>query len=95
MTKTLAPLAAILEKDTFEKFATGLRIFAWLWIAGVTVVLATQLDVASVVTLELSTVVALELFGAAALVVGPGSIGLALSHVIERVSYLTADFNWF
>ena len=95
MTKTWAPLAAVLEKDVFEKFATGLRIFAWLWIAGATVVFATQLDVTSVLALELSTVVGLELFGAAALVVGPGSIGLALSHVIERVSYLTADLNWF
>jgi hypothetical protein len=95
MTKTLAPLAAILEKDIFEKFATGLRILAWFWIVGATVAFATQLDLASVVALELSSVVAFELMGAAALVVGPGSIGLALSHVIERVSYLTIDLNWF
>ena len=95
MTTTLTPLAAILEKDNYERFATGLRILAWFWIVGATVAYATQLDVASVVALELSTVVAFELLGAAVLVVGPGSIGLALSHVIERVSYLTADLNWF
>jgi hypothetical protein len=95
MTKAMAPLAAILEKDIFERFATGLRMLAWFWIVGATIAFATQLDVASVVALELSTVVAVELLGAAALVVGPGSIGLALSHVIERVSYLTADLNFF
>lgn len=95
MTTTLTPLAAILEKDNYERFATGLRILAWFWIVGATVAYATQLDVASVVALELSTVLAFELLGAAVLVVGPGSIGLALSHVIERVSYLTADLNWF
>ena len=95
MTTTLTPLAAILEKDNYERFATGLRILAWFWIVGATVAYSTQLDVASVVALELSTVVAFELLGAAVLVVGPGSIGLALSHVIERVSYLTADLNWF
>ena len=36
-----------------------------------------------------------ELLGAAALAVGPGSVVLGLSYVIERVSYLAADLNLF
>ncbi|HWM27503.1 MAG TPA: hypothetical protein VNQ14_03520 [Woeseiaceae bacterium] len=81
--------------DKFERFAAGLRILAWLWILGVTVAYVAQLDLASVLMLELSSVVAFELFGAAALAVGPASIGLALSYVVDRISYLTADLNLF
>lgn len=92
---TMTQLPALPEKDTFERFATGLRVVAWLWIVGAAVVFAGQLDLAGLVALELSSVVALELLGAAALVAGPGSVGLALSYVIERVSYLTADLNLF
>jgi hypothetical protein len=92
-TTTLSP--ATLEEDRFDRFATGLRIVAWLWIAGVIVAYAAQVDLASVLALELTSVMALELLGAAALAVGPGSVGLALSFVIERISYLTADLNFF
>ena len=95
MAKTTTLLPALLEKDEFERFATGLRAIAWLWIVGVAVAFAAQLDLASVLALELSSVVALELWGAAALAVGPGSAVLALSFVIERVSYLTADLHLF
>ena len=86
---------ASLEEDNFDRFATGLRIVAWLWIVGVIVAYAAQVDLASVLALELTSVMALELLGTAALAVGPGSIGLALSFVIERISYLTADLNLF
>lgn len=86
---------ASLEEDRFDRVATGLRIVAWLWIVGVAVAYAAQVDLASVLALELTSVMALELLGAAALAVGPGSIGLALSFVIERISYLTADLNFF
>ncbi len=91
----MTPFPVLLEKDNFEKFATGLRVVAWLWIVGVIVAYAAQLDLASVLALEISSVVAFELLGVAVLAVGPGSIGLALSFVIERVSYLTADLNLF
>jgi hypothetical protein len=94
MAITTTPLTALLEKDTFERFAAGLRVIAWLWILGVTVAYVAQLDLASVLVLELSSVVAFELLGAAALAVGPGSLGLAISYVIERISYLTADLNF-
>lgn len=87
--------SAVLEKDEFEKFATGLRVIAWLWIAGVIIAYVAKVDLASVLALELTSVMAFELLGAAALAVGPGSIGLALSWVIERISYLTADLNLF
>ena len=95
MEKAMARPPGLPVKDNFERFATGLRVVAWLWIVGVIVAYAAQLDLASVMALELSSVLALELLGAAALAVGPGSIGLALSFVIERVSYLTADLNFF
>lgn len=86
---------AALEVDRFERFATRLRVVAWLWILGVTIAYVAKLDLTSVLALELSSVVAFELLGAAALAVGPASIGLALSFVIERISYLTADMNLF
>ena len=89
------PPAGLLEVDNFEKFAVVLRAIAWLWIVGAAVAYATQLDLASVLAAELSGIVALELVGAAAIVVGPGSLGLALSFVIERVSYLASDLNLF
>jgi hypothetical protein len=88
-------LPASLEEDKSQRFATGLRVIAWVWIVGVIVAYAAQVDLASVLALELTSVMAFELLGAAALAVGPGSIGLALSFVIERVSYLTADLNFF
>lgn len=87
--------ASLEEEDKFDRIATGLRIIAWLWIVGVVVAYAAQVDLASVLALELTSVMAFELLGAAALAVGPGSIGLALSFVIERISYLTADLNFF
>lgn len=83
------------EEDKFDRIATGLRIIAWLWIVGVVIAYAAQVDLARVLALELTSVMAFELLGAAALAVGPGSIGLALSFVIERISYLTADLNLF
>ena len=86
---------ASLEADKFERFATGLRIVAWLWIVGVAVAYAAQVDLASVLALELTSVMVFELLGATALAVGPGSLGLALSFVIERISYLSADLNFF
>ncbi|HEU4693117.1 MAG TPA: hypothetical protein VFS23_32365 [Vicinamibacterales bacterium] len=88
-------LAAMVKKDNFEKTATGLRAIAWLWIVGAAVAYATQLDLTSVLAAEISGIVAAELLGAAAIVVGPGSLGLALSFVIERISYLAADVNLF
>ena len=91
----MTPTADFLEKDSFERFATGLRVVAGLWIVAVIVAYAAQLDLASVLALELSSVLALELLGGAALALGPASIGLALSFVIERVSYLTSDLNLF
>jgi hypothetical protein len=81
------------KKDKFEKFAVGLRILAWGWIVVGTIVFAARLDPASLLAVELSGVLALELVGAAALVFGPGTAGLALSSVIERVSYLATDLN--
>lgn len=95
MAKTMILPPAVLEKDEFEKFATGLRVIAWLWITGVIIVYVAQVDLASVLALELTSVMALELLGVAALAVGPGSIGLALSYAIERISYLTADLTLF
>jgi len=83
------------EKDNFERFATRLRIAAGLWIVGVFVAHAAQLDLASLLALELSGLVALELLGFATLALGPASIGLALSFVIDRVSYLGTDLNLF
>ena len=95
MTTKSTPPAGQLEVDNFEKFAVVLRAVAWLWIVGAAVAYATQLDFARVLAAELSGIVALELMGAAAGVVGPGSLGLALSFVIERISYLTSDLNLF
>lgn len=95
MTSKSTPRTALLKADNFEKFAVGLRAIAWLWIVGAAVAYATQLDLASVLAAELSGIVALELMGAAAVVIAPGSLGLALSFVIERVSYLASDLNLF
>jgi hypothetical protein len=81
------------EKDNFEKFATGLRFLAWAWILVGTAVFAARLDPGSLLAVELTGVLALELAGGAALVFGPGTAGLALSSVIERVSYLASDLN--
>ena len=89
------PSAGLVKADNFAKFAFGLRVIAWLWIVGAAVAYATQLDLASVLAAELSGIMALEFIGAAAVVVGPGSLGLALSFVIERVSYLASDLNLF
>lgn len=83
----MTPSAVPLKKDNFEKFATGLRVVAALWIVGVLVAYVAHVDLASVL--------ALEMLGVIALALGPASIGLALSFVIERVSYLTADLNLF
>jgi hypothetical protein len=94
MARSATAHPALLD-DKFARFATGLRVVAWLWVLGVIVAYVAQLDLASVLMLELSSVVAFELLGAAALAVGPASIGLALSYVIERISYLTADLNLF
>ena len=91
----MARPAVVPVKDNFERFATGLRVVALLWIVGVIVAYAAQVDLASVLALELTSVMALELLGAAALALGPGSIGLALSFVIERVSYLASDLNLY
>jgi len=77
----------LIAKDNFERFANGLRVGAGLWIVGVVIAYSAHLDLASVL--------ALELLGVTALALGPASIGLALSYVIERVSYLTADLNLF
>jgi hypothetical protein len=85
--KVMTPAPVLPVKDNFERFATGLRIVAGLWIVGVLVAYARQL--------ELASVLALEILGATALALGPASIGLARSFVIERVSYLTADLNLF
>ena len=95
MANTSTPDIESLEKDNFERFASGLRFVAWLWILGVALVFAVQLDLASLLAVELTSVMAFELLGAAALAVGPGSLVLGLSYVIERVSYLAADLNLF
>ena len=87
--------ASLDQENKFDRVATSLRIIAWLWIVGVTVAYFAQVDLASVLALELTSVMAFELLGAAALAVGPGSVGLALSFVIERISYLTSDLNFF
>jgi hypothetical protein len=84
-----------LEDDNFERFASGLRFVAWFWILGVALVFTVQLDLASLLAVELTSVMAFELLGAAALAVGPGSLVLGLSYVIERVSYLAGDLNLF
>lgn len=73
-------------KDGFEKLASRLRVSAWLWILLTAVLLALHVD--------LTTLVAVEVAGLAALVLGPGSLGLGLSFVIDRVSYLAADLSW-
>jgi hypothetical protein len=88
-----ASIAATLERNTFRRFASGLRWVAWAWLLCGTIYFATQLDLARVLAVELSGVLALELAAAAALVFGPGTVGLALSSVIERVSYLASDLN--
>ena len=95
MEKTTTAKTGPLEKDNFETFASGLRVVAWLWILGVALVFTVQLDVASLLAVELTSVMAFELLGAAALAVGPGSLALVLSYVIERISYLAADLNLF
>jgi hypothetical protein len=92
---TSAPGVDYPEKDNYERFAAGLRSVAWLWILGVALVCAVQLDLASLLVVELTSVMAFELLGATVLAFGPGSLVLGLSYVIERVSYLAADLNLF
>ncbi len=77
---------ALSGTDAFQKLASRLRVTAWLWILLTAAALALHVD--------LTTLVAVELAGLAAVVLGPGSLGLGLSFVIDRVSYLTADLSW-
>ena len=95
MENTSTPDTESLGKDNFERCASGLRFVAWFWILGVALVFAVQLDLARLLAVDLNSVMAFELLGAAALAVGPGSLVLGLSYVIERVSYLAADLNLF
>jgi hypothetical protein len=60
---------------------------------GVALVFTVQLDLASLLAVELTSVMAFELLGAAVLAFGPGSLVLGLSYVIERISYLAADLS--
>jgi hypothetical protein len=84
---------AAFSRDSFERFAARLRIVAWLWIAAAAVLAAFQSDLPGMLAIGLSGMLAMELIEVAALVLGPGTAGLALSSVIERVSYLASDLN--
>jgi hypothetical protein len=103
MSTKAVPTPPLLEKNNYERFAIVLRRIAWVWIVGAAIASALWLDLpsflalelSSIVALEISSVVALELLAATAFIVGPGSMGLALSFLIERVSYLASDLNLF